>query len=677
MLDVWELGLLGLLFLVVIGIPLTALVLSVAALGRLRRVKGVEERFERLEKACAHLLQFRPEEILHRMDRLERRIAEVSPEATAEGPPRAVEAIRPPGPAEPEIPKPVLLGPPIAPVAEPAPPASSEPLLAEPIPPAESAAVRWELFLGRKALGWTSVLVFIFAIAFFLRHAFQNQWLGPLGQVMIGALVGVGLIGAGWHYYRSAWYRFSQMWTAAGAIVLYLSVYASFGFYELVPQTAAIAFLVILVVLSGLLAVVYRGWPLAAMAVIGGLLTPLLMRSVHDRYMELFLYLLALNVGVVLMMIGRGWSGLGLLGLAGTQIVYWMWYAAHYHPEKFAWALGFQAGLYLFYTGYEIGWPCSRQPAHGWPAVLRQVLAAFGWSWAAYVLLREDYADYLGSAALAMAIFYTLVAWWGIRQADYPFRQVLTLLGIASGFIAAAFPLQAHREVPTRWVEVAWAAEAAVLGWFGSRTRAGLLRALAAALAVAALIRLGVHLPPVIRSAPFRPVFNPQFLSSLVTLGCLLGWVAAARSFLPLWKTAEQWAMHLFGLLLLVGLWGLLSLECVSFFQTQSRWFPAAGLDWARMRETTLSILWPLYASALLALGIRFRLAGLRWLAMALYGLTVLKVFLIDIAQLERFYRILAFLALAVVLAVAAWVYQRLRWEENPLQSKTELIHPK
>jgi len=52
-------------------------------------------------------------------------------------------------------------------------------------------------------------------------------------------------------------------------------------------------------------------------------------------------------------------------------------------------------------------------------------------------------------------------------------------------------------------------------------------------------------------------------------------------------------------------------------------------------------------------------------------------VFLIDIAQLERFYRILAFLALAVVLAVAAWVYQRLRWEENPLQSKTELIHPK
>jgi len=669
--DLWELGLMGLLLLLVIALPVTAVVLSLVAVGLVRRVKRLAERLERLETATAHVLQFRPVEILQRQDHLERRIADVSPAAPGEGPPTGAEAVQPPELPEPEMPPPVLLEPPAAPSAEAALVPPSEPVLAELAPPSESAAVRWELFLGQKALGWASVLVFIFAVSFFLRHAFQNQWLGPLGQVMIGALVGVGLIGAGWHYYRSAWYRFSQMCSAAGAIVLYLSIYASFAFYELLPQAAAMAFLVILVVQTGVLAVVYRGWPLAAMALIGGLLTPLLMRSVHDRYIELFLYLLALNAAVVLMMIGRGWSGLGLLALAGTQFVYWRWYLPNYHPEKFAWTLGFQAGVYLLYTGYDIGGPFFKQAVQSWPAVVRQVLAAFAWSWASYVLLREDYADYLGSAALGMAIFYTLLAWWAIRQPDYPFRQVLTLIAIACAFIAAAFPLQANREKPTQWVEMAWAAEAAVLGWFGSRTRAGILRALAAALAVAALSRFLLHLPPVIRLAPFTPIFNPQFLSSLFTLGCLLAWVAAVRRFMPLWKTAEQWAMQLGGLLLVVALWGLLSLEAVSFFQTHYQWFPDGGVDWARMRETTLSILWPLYASALLAVGIRFRLAGLRWVAMVLYGLTVLKVFLIDMAQLERFYRILAFLALAVLLAVAAWTYQRLRWEENTPQSKT------
>ena len=51
--------------------------------------------------------------------------------------------------------------------------------------------------------------------------------------------------------------------------------------------------------------------------------------------------------------------------------------------------------------------------------------------------------------------------------------------------------------------------------------------------------------------------------------------------------------------------------------------------------------------------------------ALGLYGVTVVKVFLFDMAGLGEVYRILAFLVLAVLLGVAAGVYQRIRPERE------------
>ena len=79
-----------------------------------------------------------------------------------------------------------------------------------------------------------------------------------------------------------------------------------------------------------------------------------------------------------------------------------------------------------------------------------------------------------------------------------------------------------------------------------------------------------------------------------------------------------------------------------------------------------LSILWAVYASVLLALGFRLGKPHLRWMALALYALTVAKVFLLDMAELREFYRILAFFILAILLGGAAWAYQRLQPTAKP-----------
>ena len=105
------------------------------------------------------------------------------------------------------------------------------------------------------------------------------------------------------------------------------------------------------------------------------------------------------------------------------------------------------------------------------------------------------------------------------------------------------------------------------------------------------------------------------------------------------------------------ALWAL-SMEVWDVFgriQTAS----SAGIDPRLAQQLALSLLWTLYATALIAVGMRNSLPPLRWQGLALFGLVVGKVFLLDLSYLERGYRIISFMALGVVLLVVSFLYQK------------------
>ena len=167
-------------------------------------------------------------------------------------------------------------------VSAPAAPLPAAPVVAETVVTAEivegtprpSSAINWELLIGRKGLGWVAVILLLFGTAFFLRYAYENQWIGPLGRVAVGLLVGLALILAGFRYHRRGWRIFSQMLSSGGVVTLFLAVFSAFGFYHLIPQRIAGVFLTVVILEAALLAVLYRAPTLAWMSLIGGLLTP-------------------------------------------------------------------------------------------------------------------------------------------------------------------------------------------------------------------------------------------------------------------------------------------------------------------------------------------------------------------------------------------------------------------
>ena len=75
----------------------------------------------------------------------------------------------------------------------------------------------------------------------------------------------------------------------------------------------------------------------------------------------------------------------------------------------------------------------------------------------------------------------------------------------------------------------------------------------------------------------------------------------------------------------------------------------------------TLSVVWGLYAGAVIVSGFLSRYKPLRLLGISLLALTVFKVFLLDVQALDRGYRIVAFLVLGVLSLGISMLYQQER----------------
>ena len=191
-------ALVGLLVLILVAAPVVLTVLLIIAYVRSRRIKEILTRLDRLEHLLQHENTFRsapelPLEVLP-VEPIRRRPPIATPEPRPEPPPQPVR------------------------IAEPSP---------------DAAVI--EKWIGNR-LGWLAVVVFVFAAAFFLKYAFDNNWIGELGRVAIGVVVGAALCLAGFASHRKRGRVLRDICTAAGTVTLYLSTYAAFGFYSLLTR---------------------------------------------------------------------------------------------------------------------------------------------------------------------------------------------------------------------------------------------------------------------------------------------------------------------------------------------------------------------------------------------------------------------------------------------------------
>lgn len=88
-------------------------------------------------------------------------------------------------------------------------------------------------------------------------------------------------------------------------------------------------------------------------------------------------------------------------------------------------------------------------------------------------------------------------------------------------------------------------------------------------------------------------------------------------------------------------------------------YFASDLVDFATVKLVTLSVLWAIIGLAAVIVGFAKDLRPLRYAALSLLAITLAKILLIDLAQVQPVYRILSFLAVGLLLLCVSFVYHR------------------
>jgi uncharacterized membrane protein len=166
-----------------------------------------------------------------------------------------------------------------------------------------------EELIGGRWYAFVGALVVVAGVAMFFKWAYDQGWFHapPEAKCLGGVAFGVLLLVAG-EVVRRRLTRFAAIGlNAAGVGVIYCSVYAAYGYFELIGVASAFALLAGTAAL-GIAVASYANMPVVAVvSLIGGYLTPVLLHRAEAKPWVLPAYLLALLVvGLVLAAWKRG-----------------------------------------------------------------------------------------------------------------------------------------------------------------------------------------------------------------------------------------------------------------------------------------------------------------------------------------------------------------------------------
>jgi len=651
-------------------------------------------------------------------------------------------------------PPPIEVTPPPLPDADPPPSPPHEPPpvpveTATPPPPLPEPTL--ETQFGLNWLNRIAIVTLLFGVGFFFKLAADNQWIGP------GMRVALGIAAATFSLFIGEWMSlrnqkvFAQGMTGLGLALLYLSFYATFGFYHLLPQGVAFLLMTLTTMAAGGLALHYSSPAVAVLGLLGGYLTPVLLSTGEDHPWVLFGYVFLLNLGGLGLVRARRWLPLEYLCVIATFLLYaaWasQWLADDTRPVATVFAI-------MFYAQFAAGsisrsvWTVAqllagaapiviwRDPAQAlplavlfaagglavaawreWPEAPVTTLAAFWlpiwlagyhpasprgrvivflwcspgfaffflwtawrtlirgraarpaelWLLAAnaaayfgtsYFLLDPVYHEYVGAFALGLAILHALLAklvWKPGEEQDAWQGHLAAVIAVA--FLTLAIPIQ----FTGFRITIGWALEGAALAWIGARFANAWLSAGVAflfAIACARLFTLDAWIYATGNEYPL--IANTRFLTFAVSAASL--WTTARITRVKPYAAAAYLAGHI------VLLWALV-MEATGWAERA-----AAPQDVSAVSTVAVAILMACYALALIAAGVATRTALNRLAGLGLMALVVAKLYLVDVWQLSRGFRITAFLGLGALLLLVSYLYSRFRpaieklWKDRPAE---------
>ena len=320
--------------------------------------------------------------------------------------------------------------------------------------------------LGSQVFNRIAIVLLLVGTAYGLKLAVDRGLIGPTGRVIAGLIAGTGLVLWSERFRTRGFAAFSYSLKAVGSGVLYLTLWAAFQRFHLIPATPALLLMVAVTAWNAYMAWVQNSELLAAYALAGGFSTPMLLSTGGNHETFLFTYLLALDIAIVALVRLRAWPRL-LLGAFPLTVAFFIgWYAQYYRPDELT-----ISSLFIVLFGITFA-SVSVQPSAATPARFQR----------SSTLLEQIFLP-LGNAAFVSLAFYSVLqdaghhAWlpWlmivlaasylGLMRLPQPTTAAAIHLSLAVVFLTIAIPLKASGH----WITVSWLVEGLALLWASTR----------------------------------------------------------------------------------------------------------------------------------------------------------------------------------------------------------------
>jgi uncharacterized membrane protein len=648
---------------------IAGIVLALIALSSVRSIESTLKSFPLSQ------LTFRVYQLEQKLAELQKLVSTTAPPTPPPAPPATVQAAPEPHPTQPSA---IVGAPP--PQTVPAPktiPASApqpflRPTLSLPKSASEPSSTDLENLIGGRWFNRIGIIALLFAVSYFLKLAFDNNWIGPAGRVAIGIFLGLLMLPwSEWLLSRDYTY-FSEGIAGLGEATLFVSVWCGCQYYTLFSRQTGFAALVLVTALMAYLALRRDSERIAFLSLLGGVLTPALMSSGKNEQVILFSYLLLLGAAALFIGWRKDWRFLLPLAFVATHLYFWQWYDQFYNFAHFLGStLFFTLLIFLLYAVAPAVRALLSQSLRAVDIVL--VLGnAFAYIVILYALLWPSDRTLLTLFFLALAIVHQAIALLlPDPDADHAATTRLLYTALAVACLTLAIPARLQHNAVT----LALSVEGAVLVSLGFRFLGNLLRPFGYFILFLAVMMHLLVQPPAAGTFLFNERFGTYFVLIAGLAVCL--WFAAsspdpsfraesAKGGIPLRsphevgqsgiaKSETRPAEAAF-LSIAVNFFALLALsqEFWDYFGKGPR-----SIDHSLAQHLSISILWTAYAGLLLLLGVLQQLPVLRWQALILLGIVVFKVFFYDLSFLDRAYRILSFFILGTALLGVSFFYQR------------------
>ena len=191
-----------------------------------------------------------------------------------------------------------------------------------------------ESTIAGRWFNYVGILAIALAVAFFLKYAFDSDWIGPVARVMIGFVVGGLMYPLSQWILKRGYTYYSEGIAGLGAAILYLSAWAGWHYYQIFSQGIAFPLMIMITVVTAGVAWMRNSERIAVLALVGGLLTPILVSTGENAEVALFSYVAVLGGGMLAIAWERKWRWIAPIAFAGTLIYFWGWYADFYYESE-------------------------------------------------------------------------------------------------------------------------------------------------------------------------------------------------------------------------------------------------------------------------------------------------------------------------------------------------------